>query len=158
MITENEPITCERLRRLGYPEGYYSVDVDGVAGPVKPFPAYCSKAYTVLRPVFDTTVSEPVTVTCDNDCTTPQSKTLQYYVDDTVFQATRRTSTQCTQSVQMMNCVNIGPVDAQGNVMTYWKSADNLEMPYWPEGPPSGGCKCALDDTCTSGKPIALKV
>ena len=161
-ISENEPITCERLQRLGYEDGMYRLDVDGIDGPLKPFPAMCrmeDSTTTIAAPQLGDVFGKK-TVTCTSGCSN-KVEPFTYFLNNSnfgsnIWKEVIRHSKFCSQKLEM-ECTMLGIWSAASPSISYWSTKDNLRMMHWPGGKASGGCSCGQDGTCaTSGKIINI--
>ena len=134
--------------------------MDGVGGPLSSFPSKCdmSTLQTTLPAsvVNNQVFTDDVAITCTS-CTSGANKDVlvtkhfldKFETDKKVTHALIRNSLHCQQNLRMSECNDVGVVSAAGNQMvSSWKTFDNIAMNFWPGGPRAGGCKCYLSQQC----------
>ena len=155
-FTENEPITCARLQRLGYGSGNFRLDLDGVNGPMKPFPAKCdmtASSTSLFRPNVGTGGSLKKSASCTTNCNNAVDYNLIQMVADSSFgseviRPIIERSQYCSHALTLEKCFQVGVVSQSGNSASYWKTSDGLAVRYWHHTATGGGCACGVDNSC----------
>ncbi|RDD36937.1 Fibrillin-2, partial [Trichoplax sp. H2] len=140
--------TCERIpnSKRNSKAKLTVIDPDGI-GHKKPFYARCQGPVTVMQHNIPSAGIE-VKKALGKDAV---KKTVKYpHADVNQLKELIKTSKSCIQEIKY-DCRNSRLTDEQGNLMSYWLSADRASMNFWGGTQEWTGCVCGMSGNCAGG-------